>query len=380
MSARILFFILSLSVLSACTHDPFVNIKHEPQLNLKWNRGYSDELRSDIDTGLLWTLSFLGASLPEGSYDRAAQWRGDTLSLDITEVGFNELGFEALAALTDIIKATEEYQQNRCIDVGRFVSLVLLASPHYYKITDVPKTLEAFIAGKNFGPEVAIMKSTVSKSPRLISYSETTTDPLDLFFIAKEGWLDSANATMDIKEYEVMDIMPNGQLRFAIYDQFGTLLDAADTAYSFGGKPAKCLWCHETNINRNFALSGSHPEFLSVEDFNEQVDAFQSNLQQHRATLNTDLNYASPQAHTKAERLYISFMEPSASRLAREWNKTEDEVKALLISLPVHDHDEFSYMKNLYHRRDVEPFAPFKSLSVSKDAREGAGPEPNLIP
>ena len=36
----------------------------------------------------------------------------------------------------------------------------------------------------------------------------------------------------DSKEYEVFDIMPNGQLRFAIYGLDGKLKTAADEVYS----------------------------------------------------------------------------------------------------------------------------------------------------
>ena len=79
------------------------------------------------------------------------------------------------------------------------------------------------------------------------------------------------------------------------------------------------------------------------------------------------------------ELLYISYMEPSARRLALEWNMTESEVLNLLAGLPMHEHEEFTFLGMLYDREDVESYAPYTALPVSSSVREVVGIEVNHL-
>ena len=76
---------------------------------------------------------------------------------------------------------------------------------------------------------------------------------------------------------------------------------------------------------------------------------------------------------------YISFMEPSALRLSNEWNMPEKKVKKMLEQLSIHQHNEFTFLGNLYHRKDVISFAPYKSIAVSDSVRETSSTEVNYI-
>lgn len=369
--------------LTSCVHEPFNSVADQPDIELIWHKSYSSETRNDIDTGMLWALSFLGAEWPAGSYNKTVVWLKDNRAeLHLDQAGFNP---SAAAALSEIIlaaKSSEEYNVHGAFDLGRFVALCLLSSPNYYAITGVPKKLDDFLAGSTIlnDSAAAIRKSTVSKVDRLVHMTDTNEEVNRAKFVAKEGTLDSVSSYFELEEFEVMDIMSNGQLRFAVYNKLGDLLNGSDSIYSNGGKPSKCLWCHETNINRNFIPHASHPAFVSVDEFNVRVGKWQENLLLFRSTLQTDVEFDQRQNHTFTELLYIGFMEPSADRLASEWGMEKIEVETLLSSIPKHDHDEFNFMTDLYHRRDVEDFAPFKSLRVSDDARELTNFEADLIP
>jgi hypothetical protein len=346
-------------------------------IKLVWYQSYESENKADVEKGLLWTLSFLGANLED---ETAYGWNGDTLTVDAEKLGLADEGLEPMLSLFNIMRNSEEYEANGAFDMGRFAALTLLSSNHYYKITGVPKTLEEWMAqvpsNKNL---YAITESTVSIVDRLISMNDSSNKSFGDHFIAYEGFLDTADQSFELKEYEVFDIMPNGQMRFAIYGLDGKLKTAADEVYSLGGKPSKCVWCHETNINPNFANAQDVDGFKTVDQFNNEVADWQSWLDTYKQTLNPSFEMLEKQDHTFAELLYIGFMQPNATRLAAEWNMTKSEVENKLNSIETHNHEEFSFMNGLYFRHLIEAFGPFEVISVPFDAREASINEPNLL-
>ncbi len=157
----------------------------------------------------------------------------------------------------------------------------------------------------------AITASSVSKGNRHIFLPKGPVQ--DMHFMANEGEGQLANNTFVPKELEVLDMMPNGQLRFAMYDMSGHLKTSADTIYGLGGKPAKCLWCHEGNFLENYiSASQDVPGYHGRNAFNSLIHERQLMLEQYRNQLNSEIDYTQKQDHTLAELLYISFMEPSA--------------------------------------------------------------------
>jgi hypothetical protein len=179
-----------------------------------------------------------------------------------------------------------------------------------------------------------------------------------------------------ITSFEVTEQMKNGQFRYAIYDTSGYLLTAANGS---AGKPAKCLWCHETNIQTLFTNQVDEQGYYGAEQFKYIVSRNTITLNNYRNSLQSDIDFIKKQDHTQIELLYISFMETSAERLSNEWGISVTEIQTLLAGIQTHDHDEFTFLKNLYYRNDIEKFAPFSSLRAPDSARETSLYEPNLI-
>jgi hypothetical protein len=365
-----IFVILLVLFVASCKHEPFVPKDDPLKINLVWNKSYSDETQAKVDTGLLWTFSYLGAEFQSGSFERGFVWDGGLLKADFSKLGFSPNAEESITKVISAMKQSEEYKVNGGVDLGRFVSFTLLSSANYYAITGVPATLTEFLSTTEFQEKpTAIMKSGVSVGPRIVYLPQSTVAPA-LKFMAQEGMFDSANATIEVQEHEVFDVMPNGQLRFAIYDGAGDLIQAADPVFSFGGKPSKCLWCHESNVNPNFNNSPSHPAFTSVGEFNQNIADYKEVLRPWRESLSSDLDFGKSQHHTYAELLYIGFMEPTVYRLASEWAMSETEVQNRLVNLTKYDHPEFEFFQGCYPRKDVDLLAPFEIIMVSDWARE----------
>ena len=72
-------------------------------------------------------------------------------------------------------------------------------------------------------------------------------------------------------------------------------------------------------------------------------------------------------------------MNPSAQVLSKEWNMTITDVLDILSSLQTHEHEEFAFLGDVYHRIEIEGFAPFTSLHVSSSVREQSQIEVNHL-
>jgi hypothetical protein len=350
-----------------CSHEPFSPIENELEIKAQWYQSYPDERQVHIDTGLIWTFSFLGAQLPLNSYSDATKWTKNQLKIDFSRLGFDPVVLPQIASILAEIKRSEEYKVNGGVDIGRLVSTLLIESNHYYSITQAPKRL--VLDDGAFEDSCMIMQSSVSPHPRMILLPKSTVQPA-LRFLAKEGVFDSVNSNMTAQEFEVIDVMKNGQLRFSIYDKNRKRVLWANPELSFGGKPSKCLWCHETVLNPNFTNSTSHPDFLSVEDFNERIENDQEALALRREGLVTDIDFTERQAHTYCELLYIGYYEPSLKRLAQEWGMSDTDAAKRLKNESTHTHVEFSFFESLYHRSDVDHLSPVQHVLTPLSTRE----------
>jgi hypothetical protein len=350
-----------------CSNEPFAPVGDEYVIKAHWYQSYPDEQRDHIDTGLIWTFSFLGAELPAKSYTAATNWTGKQIEIDFSKLGFDLVVLPQIASILAEIKRSEEYEITQGIDIGRLVSTLLIESNHYYSITQVPKKL--VLENEAFEDSCMIMQSSVSPHPRMILLPKSAVSPA-LRFLAKEGSFDSAKAIMIPEEFEVIDVMDNGQLRFSIYDKDHKRIAWANPELSFGGKPSKCLWCHETVLNPNFTNSTSHPNFLEVDKFNERIESEQQVLNERRQGCSTDIDFAQLQAHTYCELLYIGYYEPSLKRLAQEWGMSETDAARKLKNESTHPHAEFTFFESLYHRSDVEHLSPVQHVSTPLTTRE----------
>ena len=379
-----LFIITTLALMyfgaTQCTSDrlraPNDNIQ---SIQLRWVQAYPDENWDQVVTGLQWSLSFLGASLPAEDWSKAIQRIDDRyFLLRLEQLGFSTSALAALNVIVTRLKSTDEYEQFGAIDLGRFLVLTLHSSWHYYKITQASPSLEQYLnerSGLSLD-SFPILKSSIAQDQRMIRFHVSPTIE-DIFFLAEET-KELSLPDYQIDHLEVLDIMSNGQLRFALYDQLGQLLPAAPLASTAAGKPSKCLWCHEVNVQPLFQATPDLAGFMDSRNFQLLVDSSNQLLQAYRDALPTALQFSDKQAHTQSELLYISFMEPSLFRIANEWEMEVEAIGNLFLQLPTHIYGEFPFLGDLYSREQVDALAPYGSASVPASVRE-PGDEPNFF-
>jgi len=353
-------------------------------IQLRWCKAYPTETWKNVEKGLAWTFSFLGADLPKGSLPLVLRRTEDPTILEVhlEKAGFNATGQVALATILDSLKRTPEYERYCSIDLGRFVVLVVHSSFHYYQITGLPRTLASFRSLHQMNRESTqcfpLVRSSVTAGNRDIVF-KTGASPLDWGFIAAVGHGRMEYGNFMPTEYEVFDIMPNGQPRFGIYDQYGNL-EAGTPAYlSDAGKPGNCMWCHESSVQLLFSPTIDVPGKLTSQAFIDTVLYLKDALLQFQRNLNSEIEFDSLNAHTQHELLYISFMEPSLGRIAQEWGKTMAETQRLLRYAPTHQNTEHPWMPPSYSRRDVDALAPVRATPIPSHVRETSVFEPDFF-
>ena len=369
---KLLFFFILCSILS-CENDSYSDlVETETTINLKWNKAYEDDTIDKSLIGLKWALSYIGATLP--SSNSGFSNTETTITIDIKKLGFSAEAQQKLLKLSEKIEATSEYQTNKNIDLGRYISLLLGASKHYYEIIGTPETLTQVLNQYTLLPQKGyVNNSGVSLEHRIIQFSEQ--NGFNQVFLSEE--VDPISG--EIYEYETIELLPNGQLRFGIFDTEGNRKDNADSSHSNAGKPAKCMWCHESNINQMFNPQNNYAGYLTYADFQNTLITNRESNRNQKLALTNGVDFSQTQQHTLTELLYISFMEPSAERLSLEWNLSITQVQNLLSGLPTHLNDEFLFLGTLYDRKDVESLAPFQGLAVSSHVREASQVEVNHL-
>jgi hypothetical protein len=368
----------------SCVQHDIDQLRTSPEnltISLRWIKSYPGETKGDVEKGLKWCFSFLGASLPKGSLDEGLVWKDDSkVSVSISALGFSEQAQAVWVKLLDHLKKSEEYSVTGAIDIGRFVMLALNSPNHYYAITGAAKTYNAFRNGRSFlAKKAAVVTSVVAHHSRVIEISEGT-EISDIAFVSMEGEGSIENNTFLTAEYEVISIMKNGQLRFAMYGLDGKFKTSADPVLTRAGKPSKCLWCHEITLGTPLLDNSNISGYFSRQEFEEEVRNRMELIRQYRKTLSSDLDFGLTQEHTKAELLYLGFMEPSEERLSLEWGLNIEETRQKLLSLTTHAQDEFEFLgSSLYYRKDVDALSPIPFERVSDDARERSEYEPDFI-
>ena len=377
---------LALSGLSACGRADRSFAPRDPDLviKLRWIKSYPGQSKSDVNTGLFWALSFLGAKVPVDA--AVISWDGTMVTLDLDAAGVPQASRAAWKQLLQVLKSSEESRLMGGIDIGRFVFLSMCGSHQYYALTGVAPTYAEFRARHQFAPkQVAIVESAIARGNRLVEVGKGEGIE-SVAFVAFEGAGSLRDHTFQKADIETLDVMENGQLRFGLYDLQGRLEEATTPALTAAGKPSKCLWCHEVNVQPPFTNVTDLEGYYSTREFNGLVTNAMQVIAGYRKTLVSKVDFTRRlQEHWNAEALYFSFAEPTASRLAEEWNIPIDKVKQLLAShnLKTHPHSERLDAEilggNLYDRRDVDSLAPYESIRGPSDMQELSSYEPNLL-
>jgi hypothetical protein len=352
-------------------------------IKLRWVKSYPGQSRSKVNTGLFWALSFLGAKLPADA--PIISWDGTLVTLDLDAAGVAETSKPAWKKLLHILESSDEYRMMGGIDIGRFVFLSLCSSYQYYALTGVSPSYAEFRARHEFAPrQVAIVESGVAHGNRLIEVGKGE-GINSVAFVGFEGAGSLQDHSFQKADIETLDLMENGQLRFGLYDLDGHLKATTTPALTAAGKPSKCLWCHEINLQPPFRNITDLEGYYSTKEFKEFVASATRVIASYRKTLASKVDFKGLQDHSNAEDLYLSFAEPTASRLAAEWNMPLDRVEQLLASrnLKTHPHSELIdddvLGDNLYDRNEVDSLAPYATIRGPSDMREASSYEPNLL-
>lgn len=364
-------FVVTLASFFSCSSTTIEEVPDNVTINLKWNKSYDDDSVEKATIGLHWCYSIIGAKVLNSV---VLPLKNSIFTININDIALDENALSKIKVLHDKIKATDEYKLKKSIDLGRYISLLIGSSEHYYALTDIPLKLDNVLSNYSLkNSKGYVDNSLVSLKHRIIEYSNQ--ENTKQLFLSTE--LDPENNI--IVEYETIEIMENGQLKFGIFDAAKNRVNVANKEHTNAGKPAKCMWCHESNINQLFTIQNDFPGFLTNQQLNDTLIKFNNGLKQKQDFLTEGVNYSNTQDHVMLELAYITFMEPSALRLSNEWNINKTEVENLLSSLPTHEHEEFPFLGILYDRNDIEQFAPYKSLEVSTNIREASTIEVNHI-
>ncbi len=136
-------------------------------LTLRWVPSHAEETRQEVETGLLWAFSYLGADLPKGSVKSAFVWTDDTrIEVILNRLGFEASALDALELIVTRIKENQEYTAFNGLDIGRFLALTINSSNHYFAITGIARSLALFRSRFEFDPRG--WSWPVHPSPRVI--------------------------------------------------------------------------------------------------------------------------------------------------------------------------------------------------------------------
>ena len=378
---RVFIFINAMLIIHACSeqmNSNDISPQDNERITLKTFSNSFEMSDADVIEGLRWSLSFLGASLPSDSI--GIKYDGNNkISIDLTKLGFTDNALAAMKTIIKEIKTSESYIQNEHIDIGRFIVLTLNSSHHYYEITGVAKSLTEFRSKHQFDQEVFVINSSVSKVDRIIEIAHYD-NPNQIAYLCSEGMGSIAQGSFKVEEYETVEVMDNGQFKFALYGLDGQLKTAANSSLTNAGKPAKCLWCHETVVQPFFSTDPvlNTESTLTKEEFTQIVNEQMGMLSDYRKSLHSHIDFERKQNHSFAEFLYIDFMEPTVDRLMEEWSMTESEVNELVRGLPTFSQTE-SGLKGVFKRSDVDQRLHKEVLRVPYEAREYSTYEPNFF-
>lgn len=364
-----------LLLLTACAAEDAPPADARDLIELRWLKAYPKESRSDVETGLLWSLSLVGAGLPEKA--RVIRWRGERITVDMGQAQVLDGTLPAWRQLLAAMRDSGEYRAQGALDVGRFVAVILGDAELYYALTQANPDYQAARARYRFDErKAAIVRSSVAHGGRLIELP-LAAKAEQLAFVAFEGRGSFADGSFAPHEIELVDMMPNGQLRFALYGLDGRLKRGATRELTSAGKPAKCMWCHESGLQPTFLDFAGARGYYGRREFDALIAQRRILLNQYRDGLDTRIEYDNAQDHTFAELLYLTFEEPSRQRLAAEWGVTAERAAELLRGKPTHAQAEFAWLgSELYRREDVDGLAPYAVLAAPRSVREESAEEP----
>ncbi len=362
------FLFCAFYILLSCGNDDQVYEEIDDNLivNLKWHKAYDEDTFEKQITGLQWSMSYLGATrVIKKDHSTSFIYENPMITIDVSKLGFSDQALKVFEKLHKTIKSSEEYQKNNAIDIGKYIVLTLGEPDNYYPISGVPNSLTKLKDKyKIHKDEGYANNSSISNVDRVFSFSSQKNNK-QLFLSTEIDPLSKQPL-----EFESVEIMSNGQLRFGVYDVNGVLKSAANKEVTDAGKPGKCIWCHEVSIQPFFENQNDIGGYITFEAFQDTLKTSNSMLMQYQNAIWENLNFVNQQNHYLMEISYISFLEPSLERVANEWGMSTDETKEILKNLDTHTHHEFTVLGELYHRKDIDNLSPFVTIKHPNSVRE----------
>ncbi len=341
--------------LLACTVEPAV----EEPLRLRWLRGYPGETWAEAEEGFWWALSDLGA-IPARDTLEVVDERSDVVVFDLwlSRLGLGEAAVTALAPVAGELGGSAEAAEFGAVDLGRFLLRSLYEPWRYYAITGAcvsrPSVPDA--------AQYAVTTSLLVTGERLVEYRAEPRSVSDILFVAGEGEGSLLDGTFVASEHEVVSVMANGQFRYSIYDDSGTLAPHATVGPA--GQPGKCRWCHEYRLQTGTPENQSAPGYVDYAGWIDDVEVATAVVGEARDQVLV-VAWPGVEAHDRAEWLAESFMFPDAERVALEYGRVD------LDGLPTTDLTEYGWVDR-YQRADVDARWGGEAVPVVADTRDGS--------
>lgn len=353
-------------------------------LSLRWI--LDDQLSAEeVRVGLDWNLGLLSALPPAGGEHLEITEDGEQLRilLHVEQAGFPE---RAEAALTDALqelRESEELAQTGAVDLGRLFMLTLHEPWRYYSISGACADYWGWSGARlpQARDRYDVVVSLIAPGERVVLLPEAEHPVQRLAFGMATGQ-SALGEDWRPAEFETIDLMENGQQRFATYDGQGRLQPWADPEVVAAGQPGRCIWCHEGNLMFGTYENPSSEEAISYPEWEARIFAWQDQLEAWRAALPTSIVYPDRHSHTLAERVVRDFAFPTPKRAAREWGLSEEEALRIVAErgLLLEEDSEWPDRGEVLRRAEVdallEELSGTPRLSVLSDPRLPVEGEP----
>ncbi len=333
------------------------SIPQDLRIHLQWYPAYSDESQQDVEVGLLWILAYLGEPITSNNYLDYMDWvEDDILLLDLTQLVSNPHRVKLWQKILTSLEASSTDRLHHSVDVGKFVFSTFNESETYYKLTEMPDQLEEFKTyynlDENYVFAVAAGESCVAPGYRIFNSSKTSRLPR-LGYIAQEGDGESI-ADFTPNEFEVFGFMKNGQPRFGVYGTDGKLREGGHPDLTTAGKPAKCMWCHTSQVQPLIFASSTVDGYESQDSFTRRINQQNKLRRRYLRKQNLDFVIDSLKQHSLAELLYVTYEYPTPQRLAAE-GMTQGQIS----DFDFHQNVEYRFFglvfDSMVHRNAIDP-------------------------
>jgi hypothetical protein len=353
-------------------------------LPVRWVPTAGEPWEDALD-GLWWGLAGLGAQpLPAAVADVREDGAGVQFTLRVDELG---LGSDALGALeTGLapLRASRRELGLPYVELGRVLQRTLYEPWVYYAVTGACGDLDGWSARlPESAPTVAITDSLLTDGDRLLRFAPGPSSVSAIAWAAEEGEGSLAAGEFRGRATEVLDLMPNGRFRYAVYDASGALVPAADAAHSPAGQPGRCMWCHENHLMTT-VVQPEVPGHMDFDVFVDEIASQQAMVEDRRAALGGVVDWDTHAVHTSGEVLVEGFLRAPTARLAAEWSVEPATVVAWMEAgaRPLHN-EEYPGWGTVWARADADAVFAARRAELPDDhplAGRGSGAPLAVLP